>query len=53
VLTRARLIGMGAGMCCLSWANPRTTRLLAALAAARGLHMHPHSLMLLTGVQAL
>jgi hypothetical protein len=63
VLTKAGLIGMGAGMCCLSWASPRTTRLLAALAlpagvgtglaAASGLHMHPHSLMLLTGVQAL
>lgn len=62
-LTKAGLIGMGAGMCCLSWANPRSTRLLAALAlpaglgtalaAASGLHMHPHSLMLLTGVQAL
>lgn len=63
VLTKAGLIGMGIGMCCLSWASPRTTRLLAALAlpaglgtalaAASGLHMHPHSLMLLTGVQAL
>jgi hypothetical protein len=63
VLTKAGLIGMGAGMCCLSWASPRTTRLLAALAlpaglgtalaAASGLHMHTHSLMLLTGVQAL
>jgi hypothetical protein len=67
VLTKAGLIGMGIGMCCLSWAGPRTagskSRLLAvlaipaglgtALAAASGLHMHPHSLMLLTGVQAL
>jgi hypothetical protein len=63
VLTKAGLIGMGIGMCCLSWASPRATRLLAvlalpaglgtALAAASGLHMHPHSLMLLTGVQAL
>jgi len=63
VLTKAGLIGMGIGMCCLSWASPRTTRLLAALAlpagvgtalaAASGLHMHPHSLMLLTSVQAL
>ena len=63
VLTKAGLIGMGTGMCCLSWASPRATRLLAALAlpaglgtalaAASGLHMHPHSLMLLTGVQAL
>jgi hypothetical protein len=63
LLTKAGLIGMGAGMCCLSWASPRATRLLAALAlpagagtalaAASGLHMHPHSLMLLTGVQAL
>jgi len=63
VLTKAGLIGMGIGMCCLSWASPRTTRLLAALAlpaglgtalaAASGLHMHPHSLMLLAGVQAL
>lgn len=63
VLTKAGLIGMGAGMCCLSWADPRANRLLAALAlpaglgtalaAASGLHMHPHSLMLLTGVQAL
>ena len=67
VLTKAGLIGMGAGMCCLSWASPRAANgkctLLAALAlpaglgtalaAASGLHMHPHSLMLLTGVQAL
>jgi hypothetical protein len=63
VLTKAGLIGMGAGMCCLSWASPLSTRLLAALAlpaglgtalaAASGLHMHPHSLMILTGVQAL
>lgn len=63
MLTKAGLVGMGAGMCCLSWANPRTTRLLAALAlpaglatalaAASGLHMHPNSLMILTGLQAL
>jgi hypothetical protein len=67
VLTKAGLIGMGVGMCCLSWASPRAAdgkcRLLAALAlpaglgtalaAASGLRMHPHSLMLLTGVQAL
>jgi hypothetical protein len=63
VLTKAGLIGMGAAMCCLSWAAPRTTKLLAALAlpagagtafaAASGLHMHTHSLMLLTGLQAL
>lgn len=63
VLTKAGLIGMGAGMCCLSWSGPRTTRLLAALAlpaglctaiaAASGLHMVPHSLLILTGLQAL
>lgn len=63
MLTKAGFVGMGAGMCCLSWANPRATRLLAALAvpgglatalaAGSGLHMHTHSLMALTGLQAL
>lgn len=63
MLTKAGLIGMGAGMCCLSWSNARATRLLAALAlpaglataiaAASGLRMHTHSLVLLTSLQAL
>ena len=63
VLTKAGLIGMGISMCCLSWASPRTTPLLAALAlpaglgtalaAASGQHKHPHSRMAPTGVQAL
>jgi hypothetical protein len=63
MLTKAGLIGMGVGMCCLSWSNARATRLLAALAvpaglgtafaAASGLRMHTHSLVLLTGLQAL
>lgn len=62
-LTKAGFVGMGLGMCCLSWADLRRTRLLAALAlpgglatalaAAGGLHMHPHSLMALTALQAL
>jgi hypothetical protein len=63
MLTKAGLVGMGAGMCCLSWSNARATRLLAALAlpaglgtafaAASGLRMHTHSLVLLTSLQAL
>jgi hypothetical protein len=63
VLTKAGLVGMGAGMCCLSWADLRATRLLAALAlpaglataiaAVSGLGMHSHSLAILTGLQAL
>jgi hypothetical protein len=63
MLTKAGLVGMGVGMCCLSWSNARVTRVLAALAlpaglgtafaAASGLRMHTHSLVLLTGLQAL
>ena len=63
MLTKAGLVGMGVGMCCLSWSRGQATRLLAALAlpaglgtafaAASGLRMHTHSLVLLTGLQAL
>jgi len=63
MLTKAGFVGMGAGMCCLSWSNARATRLLAAIAlpaglgtalvAVSGLRMYTHSLMLLTGLQAL
>jgi hypothetical protein len=63
MLTKAGFVGMGAGMCCLSWSNARATRLLAALAlpaglgtafaAASGLRMYTHSLVLLTSLQAL
>jgi hypothetical protein len=63
MLTKAGLVGMGIAMCCLSWSNARATPLLAALAlpaglgsafaAASGLRMHTHSLVLLTSLQAL
>lgn len=62
-LTRAGFVAMGAGICCLSWADACATRALAllavpgglatALAAAGGLHMHPRTLMALTALQAL
>ncbi|MFS2021875.1 hypothetical protein ACEN88_35610, partial [Massilia sp. CT11-108] len=45
VLTKAGLIGMGVGMCCLSWASPRAAdgkcRLLAVLALPAGLGTAP------------
>jgi hypothetical protein len=64
VLTKAGLIGMGLGVCCLSWARARSTRLLAALGVlggllpalavmALGLRLEPQLLIALTGLQAL
>lgn len=64
VLTKAGMIGMGLGVCCLSWARARSTRLLAALAVPGGLlpalavvvgslRLGPHLLIALTGLQAL
>lgn len=62
VLTKAGLWGLGVGMACLSWAQPRATRLLAVLAlpaallpaaASAFLPMAPHSLIALSALQAL
>lgn len=62
VLTKAGLWGMGIGMACLSWARAGAVRMLAVLAlpaallpaaAASVLHLDPHSLIMLTGLQAL
>ena len=62
VLTKAGFTAMGLGIACLSWARPRSTPLLAALAlpggllpilAALAMQMQPHSLILLTGLQLL
>lgn len=63
VLTKAGLCGMGLGMACLSWARPRSTRLLAALSipagllpplavVASGARLGPHALVLMTALQA-
>lgn len=62
LLTRAGFVAMGVGIACLSWSRARSTRLLAALALPAGLlpvlavacdtNMVPHSLIVLTGLQA-
>jgi hypothetical protein len=62
VLTKAGFVGMGAGMLCLSWSRASSSRLLAALALPAGLlpavaviggtTVAPHSLIVLTALQA-
>lgn len=63
-LTKAGLALMGIGMCCLSWSRARATRALAMLvplagllpivpAIAGGAWLRPHTLIALTGLQAL
>jgi hypothetical protein len=64
VLTKAGFCGMGLGMVCLSWARPRSTRLLAGLSVPAGLlpplavvgssvRLGPHALVLVMVLQAL
>jgi hypothetical protein len=66
LLARAGFVGMGIGILCLSWSRPAGSRLstmlavlalpgglLPLLAVGFGVYMAPHSLMVLTAVQAL
>lgn len=64
LLTKTGFCAMGVAMCCLSWAQPRTSRMLAWMAVASGVlpvvtilaagvHLAPHSLILIAGLQAL
>jgi hypothetical protein len=63
LLSRAGFVGMGIGILCLSWSRLTGTRLLAVLAlpggvlpllaVAFGTYMAPHSLIMLTALQAL
>lgn len=64
LLTKAGFCGMGVAMCCLSWSQPRTNRVLAVLALAAGplpvaaivaggVQLAPHSLAIVAGLQAL